>query len=191
MMSALHLVWLCAALSAQPTTGPGASLGSALSALQRGDFQSAERYLRAQLAAHPEDPAVLSFLGVALDNLKRIDEAAPFHRRAVAISPRSTSVLDNYAAHLWMAGHPEEAAQVYRQVVSLDSAHYNANMQLARLALGKGNGAAALGCLDHLAPNQRDTQGSCCSACRRCTSAATWPPATVCPSVWPTWPGPI
>ena len=56
---------------AQP---PG--LREAVAAMQRGEFPAAERQLRSQVAAHPDDALALSLLGVTLDNLKRITEAA-------------------------------------------------------------------------------------------------------------------
>ena len=43
--------------------------------------------LRAELERRPGDPWVLSLLGVALDNQKKIAEAEEFHRSAVAASP--------------------------------------------------------------------------------------------------------
>ncbi len=128
----------------------------AVAAMQRGDFQSAERQLRGEVAAHPDDALTLSLLGAALDNLKKFTEAAGFHNRAVAIAPRSTDVLTSYAAHLWIAGNEEEARRVYLRVIALDASHTVANLQLARLALKKRNGQEALRCLDRLPVNQRE-----------------------------------
>lgn len=129
---------------------------AAMADLQRGDFQSAEQKLRAQVSTHPDDAWALSLLGSTLDNLKRIPEAGALHRRAIALAPRATEVLNNYAAHLWLAGDQPAAAKVYRQVVALDPAHYNANLQLARLAIAEKDGPEALRCLDRLPPDRRD-----------------------------------
>jgi tetratricopeptide (TPR) repeat protein len=133
-----------------------AAMRDAIAAMQRGDFQSAERQLRVEVAAHPDDALALSLLGAALDNLKKFPEAAGFHSRAVAKAPRSTDVLTSYAAHLWIAGNAEEARHVYLRVVALDASNSIANLQLARLALKKRNGADALRYLDRLPANQRE-----------------------------------
>jgi len=138
------------------TGAPSAEMRDAVASLQRGDFQGAERKLRAEIAAHPDDAWALSLLGSALDNLKRIPEADALHRQAIAKSPRSTEILNNYAAHLWLSGDEREAAKVYRQVVALDPAHFNANLQLARLALKERNPAEALQCLDRLPPGRQE-----------------------------------
>jgi Flp pilus assembly protein TadD len=152
----VKIAWLCAAVALAQTVDHGAALRDAVAAMQRGDFQSAERQLRGEVAAHPDDALALSLLGAALDNLKKFSEAAGFHSRAVAKAPRSTDVLTSYAAHLWIGGNEEEARKVYLRVVALDASHSIANLQLARLALKKSNGPDALRFLDRLPANQRD-----------------------------------
>ena len=127
-----------------------------MAALGRGDFATAERQLRTEIAAHPNDAWPLSLLGAALDNLKRVPEADAFHRRAVAKAPRSIDVLNNFAAHLWLAHREQEAGKVFRQVVAIDPAHAGANLQLARLALKEGNAPEALRCLDRLPAAERE-----------------------------------
>ncbi|HKE29774.1 MAG TPA: tetratricopeptide repeat protein [Bryobacteraceae bacterium] len=134
----------------------GDQFAGAMADLQRGDFQNAETKLRAEIVVHPENAWALSLLGSALDNLKRVEEADGFHRHAVELAPRSTDVLNNYAAHLWLAGDEKRAADVYREVVALDPSHYNANLQLARLALQEKQGQETLRCLDRIAANQRE-----------------------------------
>ncbi len=129
----------------------------AMAALGRGDFAAAEPKLRAQVAAHPDDAWALSLLGAALDNLQRVTEADAFHRRAAAMAPRSVDVLNNFAAHLWLAGREDEAGKVFRQVVAIEPAHAAANLQLARLALREGNAQEALRCLDRLPAAERES----------------------------------
>ena len=108
--AAWALILTAAVALAQPAD-PAARIRDAIAAMQRGDFPSAEKKLRTEIGAHPDDAMALSLLGVALDNLKRGPEAADFHRRAVAKAPRSPDVLNNYAAHLWFAGKEKEAAE--------------------------------------------------------------------------------
>jgi tetratricopeptide (TPR) repeat protein len=128
----------------------------AVASMQRGDFVAAEQKLRVEVAGHPEDGMALSLLGAALDNLKRLPEADAIHKRAVAKAPRSVDVLNNYAAHLWFAGDLAGARKVYLQVVGLDPAQFNANLQLARQALQEKKGAEALGYLEKIPPPGAD-----------------------------------
>ena len=83
------LVILCAAVALSQSPDSAVVMRDAVTAMQRGDFPSAERRLRAEVAAHPDDAMALSLLGVALDNLKRIPEARELHNRAIAKAPQS------------------------------------------------------------------------------------------------------
>ncbi|HEY1337800.1 MAG TPA: tetratricopeptide repeat protein, partial [Bryobacteraceae bacterium] len=145
------------ALSLPAVRAQRPELRDAVAALQSGDYQAAEKKLRAEVAAHPDDALVLSLLASALDNLSKPGEAGAFHRRAVAKAPRSPEILNNYAAHLWMSGDEREAAKIYERLLAVDPAHYNANLQLARLALKENKPADALRRLDRIPPGQRDT----------------------------------
>src|ERR1019366_2244534 len=135
----------------------GPAIREALAALQRGDFAAAERTLRPEVKARPNDGASLTLLGVALDNQKKFTEADDMHRRAAASAPNSPDVWNNYANHQLGTGDEEGARKLYLRVVALDPAHYNANVQLTRLALKGKQGAEALGYLKHLPPGQQDT----------------------------------
>ena len=144
MKLAVVLVALTQAFAQPP------ALRDAVTSMQRGDFSAAERQLRSQLAANAGDALTLSLLGVTLDNLKRVSEAAVYHDRALAIAPRSADVLNNYAAHLWIAGKQEDARQAYLRVLAIEPSHAAANLQLARAALNARKPADALRYLDHL-----------------------------------------
>jgi protein SCO1/2 len=137
-----------------------AGIQDALAALRRGDFSAAEQKLRARLQTHPNEAPALTLLGVALDNLGKLPEADAVHRRAVANAPRSPDVLNNYANHLIsagdQAGDEAGARKVYLQVVALDPANFNANVQLAQMALKGKHGAEALGYLQHLPASQQE-----------------------------------
>src|SRR3954454_4033180 len=89
------------------------ALRDAGTAMQRGDFATAERELRQQIDVRPDDALALSLLGATLDRASRTAEAESYHDRAVAIAPRSPDVLNNYAAHLWIAGKADESRQAY------------------------------------------------------------------------------
>ncbi|HLK63606.1 MAG TPA: tetratricopeptide repeat protein [Bryobacteraceae bacterium] len=136
------------------------AIREALTALEHGDFAAAERTLRPDVQAHPSDAGALTLLGVALDHLGKMADAEEFHRRAMAASPRSVDVLNNYASHLVGVGNPGEARAIYLQVLAIDGAQFNANLQLARFALMQKNGADALVYLKHLAPSQQDASSA-------------------------------
>ena len=138
------LIALFVLMPAGRSADDGAPVRAAVADMERGDFPSAERKLRAELSAHPNDPQVLSLLGVALDNQKKFREAGQFHRRAVAAAPRSADVLSNQGNHLSGAGDEKGAREAYLKAVAVDPAHPNANLQLARLALNQNGAAEAL-----------------------------------------------
>jgi tetratricopeptide (TPR) repeat protein len=146
------LIVAIAAFAADLTPG----IREALGALQRGDFSAAEITLRSELKARPRDGAALTLLGVALDNQKKFQEATDAHRLAAEISPESPDVWNNYANHLIGTGDPEGARKLYLRVVSLDPSSYNANVQLARIALKANRGAQALDYVKHLSAVQQD-----------------------------------
>jgi tetratricopeptide (TPR) repeat protein len=132
------------------------AMRDAAAAMQRGDFPAAERSLRAELQKRPDDGLVLSLLGLTLDNLKQSKEAEDAFRRAVANAPRSPDVQSNYGIHLLSTGDENGAREAFLKAIAADPAHYAANVQLARLALERKNGADALTCLRRLPANQQD-----------------------------------
>ena len=111
---AFLLLWAPPIRSADQT----AAIRDAAVAMQRGDFPSAEKLLRAEVQAHSDDPWALSLLGVALDNQKKIPEADEFHRRAVAKAPRSAEILNNYGTHLWSAGQYDKAETLFTSALA-------------------------------------------------------------------------
>jgi tetratricopeptide (TPR) repeat protein len=147
---------LLLAIPAAPAADDRPAIREALAALERRDFATAEQKLRADIATHPNDAPALTLLGVALDNLGKLPEADEVHRRALTNAPGSLDVLNNYANHLVGAGKEDEARKVYLQVVAIDPAQFNANVQLARLAVKQKSGPEALGYLKHLPANQQD-----------------------------------
>jgi len=131
------------------------AIRAALSALNAGDFQAAEKTLAPEVASHPADGGLLTLLGVALDGEKKFKQAEEIHRRAAAAAPTSADVWNNYANHLLNSGDPGGAEKLYQRVLALDPSSYNANVQLARLAVKKKDGAAALTCLDRLSAERQ------------------------------------
>ena len=139
------------------------NIQDALALLQRGEFAAAESKLRSELQAHPEDAGALTLLGVALDNLNRYQEADQAHRQAMSVAPHSPDVLNNYANHLLAGSDDEGAVKLYKQVLTQDAGHVNANVQLALWTLKQSRerqekraaGVEALGYLNHLPAEQQ------------------------------------
>src|SRR5260370_30553160 len=125
----------------------------ALDALRRGDFAVAEQKLRVELRTHPGDGSILSLLAVALDSQNKTKEAGPLHRKALANAPNSPDVLNNYANHLLSLKDEDGARKLYLRTVAAAPTNYNANVQLARMAVHRHNGTEALGYLKRLPEN--------------------------------------
>lgn len=133
----------------------GAFFNEGLDALKRGDSATAERKLRAELQSNPNEVEALSFLGVALDNQERFAEAETMHRRALALSPRSNSILDKYGNHQIVSGDDAGARKTFLQALALNAADGYANLQLAQLALKGKRGAEAMDYLNRLSLAQQ------------------------------------
>jgi tetratricopeptide (TPR) repeat protein len=137
-------------IAVSPLLADDHAIADAVAALQRQDFAAAERLLRAEIAARPNDAMALSLLGVALDSQGKTQEAGPIHRRAVAAAPRNPDVLSNYGNHLAAAGDEDAARQRYLEAVAAAPSHVNANLQLIRIALQRKRPAEADGYLANL-----------------------------------------
>ena len=155
VFSAIALALLC--FPSGQAADAKTALQEAVTAFEQGDFSGAEVKLRAELKAHPNDAEALSLLGFALDSQNKLSEADSIHRRAIAGSPDSGTVLGRYAHHLQISGDEDRARDVYRKVIAADPADTYANVQLAQLLLKLKDAAPAkqaLGYLDHLPAKQ-------------------------------------
>jgi Flp pilus assembly protein TadD len=85
-----------------------------------------------------------------LDAEQKCDEAESYYRKAQAIGPPSSTLLNNLGNHYLTCGAPEKARTTFEHLLKINPAHPNANLQLARLAIGRGEGARALDYLSRL-----------------------------------------
>ena len=129
----------------------------AVAALQRGDLPTAEQKILAELKLHPTEAEALSLLGAVFDNQKKFEEAGQNHKLAMANSPNSAGILNNYGNHLLFTGNPQGAREIFLRAVALEPGDDYANVQLAQLALKANHGQEALGYLDHLPAQQLET----------------------------------
>ncbi len=134
-------LWLaCGVAIAGLGSAGAATIEEAVQAMQRGDLAAAEQILR----SHPKEPEALGVLGVVLDQEKKYDEAENAYRQALALTPRSAGLLNNYGNHLLATGKPKAAEPVFVKVLAIDPGHVNALVQLARMALEQRKPTEAL-----------------------------------------------
>lgn len=126
------------------------AIATAVAALQHGDYSTAEQILRSHLKSQPKDGAAFGVLGVVLDQEKKYSEADEIYRRALADSPVSPALLNNYGNHLVATDKPAAARKAFLQVIGMDPGNANALVQLARLSLENKNAAEALTYLDRI-----------------------------------------
>jgi Flp pilus assembly protein TadD len=116
----------------------------AIAAWQQNNLVEAERLLRLSLQDHKADAATMGFLAAVLDAEQKFDESDNFYKSALAIAPRSISLLNNYGNHCAQQGDQSRAREAFHQVLRLDPHHHNANLQLAKMALDQKDGTEAL-----------------------------------------------
>jgi tetratricopeptide (TPR) repeat protein len=121
-----------------------ASLARAADFLRHGQPQEAEKLLSALVKAEPGSAAAWNLLGAALDEQDKHEQAQVAFDQAARLAPRSASVWNNLGNHYVACGNPAKALDSFRKVLALDPAHPNANLQLARIAVDRKDGAEAL-----------------------------------------------
>lgn len=86
---------------------------------QAKDFQSAEAMYRQVLAAHPDHPGALHYLGLLSHQQGRHEAAWELMRRAIALRPASANHYCNASPLLLALGRVDEAIGVCRKALSL------------------------------------------------------------------------
>ena len=89
-------------------------------------------------------------MAVVLDAQDRFEQAERYHRLATKTVPDAPQVWNNFGNHWWKRKRLDEARRAFERAITLDPAHPNANLQLARIAVEEGRAAAALPFLDRL-----------------------------------------
>lgn len=126
------------------------AMARAAAEVEHGEFAQAESGLRAFLREYPGNARASGLLGAALDGQQKFDEAEILYREALRRNPNSVLLLNNYGNHLLQRGDTEGARLKFEQACSIDPSHQNANLQLARLAVERHEGAAAIEFLSRL-----------------------------------------
>jgi serine/threonine-protein kinase len=123
-------------------------LCAALEQLSPPDWDGAVRFLTAALALRPDNAAVLSNLGTALQSRGQVDEAIACHRRAIELDPNVAPLHSNLGNALREKGQLEEAIACCRQAIALDPTLPHAHLNL-------GNALEAEGLIDEAIASYR------------------------------------
>jgi hypothetical protein len=114
-------------------------LQAALDLHNGGQFESAVAAYRGILAVFPEQFDALHYLGVALAQLKRFEEALEPLKKAVQLRPTDAVVHNHYGNALAGLSRYGEAIESYGRAMTCDAgladSHYNEG--IARMALGQ------------------------------------------------------
>ena len=102
----------------------------------------------ALLQAQAQDEALRQ--AARLDGEQKCEEAERYYRQAFATAPSSPAVLNNAGNHYLVCGQPEKARASFERLLKINPEHVNANLQLARLAVDRKQGARALEYLAHV-----------------------------------------
>ena len=127
------------ALGAPAMLTPDTLAQRGLDAHRRGDVGAAERDYREALARDPAQPLALHYLGVALYQKGRADEALPLLERAVACVPQEAEFHNNLGLALAALDRIDDAAAAHRVAIALRPGHATAwnNLGLALQAANR------------------------------------------------------
>ncbi len=125
--------------------GPDVQVRSALEAHRKGDIDGAERGYRATLAAAPQNPLALHYLGVVMYQRNRLDEAIPLLEQSVSVHPQEPEFHNNLGLALAAADRHDDAIAAYRRALALKPDHAVAwnNLGLALQSLNRPTEAIA------------------------------------------------
>lgn len=133
-----------------------AILNQAWQAHQSGQVQAAEKVYRQITQQLPQHANAWCFLGIALHDLHRYQEAIEAYNKALQIHPDFPIALNNLGNTLRYAFRPEDAEACFRRAIQLKPDYFNAHKNRGTLHVWNGNLDLALECYRQamqLAPN--------------------------------------
>jgi predicted O-linked N-acetylglucosamine transferase (SPINDLY family) len=95
-------------------------LRQAISSLQQGKFDAAERGLKQLLRKEPRHLAALNILAIVLTTLKKYGEAETCLQSALKINATSDATFYNYGIVLKALGRPDEALERFTQAIAIN-----------------------------------------------------------------------
>lgn len=129
------------AIAMRPTADSLRNIASALN--MKGQFVQAEKYCREALALAPGSDEIQANMGIILQNLQRLPEAADVYARALEINPRNFIAEYGLASCHLLQGRYADAIRHFQITISLRPDYPDAyfNMANAMLASGMKNDA--------------------------------------------------
>ncbi len=79
-----------------------------------------------------------------LDAEQKCAESEPYYQQALAGGSPSPALLNNLGNHYLVCGQPDRARLYFEQLLKVNPAHPNANLQMARLETARKQGSKAL-----------------------------------------------
>jgi tetratricopeptide (TPR) repeat protein len=145
---------LCVWTSARLAAAPGPDFQAALAALQHGDAATAEQKLRAELAAHPDEPEAMNLLGIALRHQQKSSEADGVFERLAAATENDAKLSAAIGIQLAQAGEFATAETFLTHALASNPADFALQYQLGVVAMSAGHNARAKEVLEHAFRNQ-------------------------------------
>ncbi len=93
-----------------------------------------------------------------LDSEHNCAGAEQIYQQVLARGPASPAVLNNLGNHYLVCGNSERAREYFERLLQVNPAHPNANLQLARIAANRHDGARALQYLAHVKDSRPTTR---------------------------------
>lgn len=131
-------------------------LAQADEAARQGDWQTALSTLEQVANLAPQDPGVLTGLGVCLIQVGRVDEALPLFEKVAAMLPTSAEAQASLGLGYALAGRLEAAATAYQRALSLDGENAQTWKNLAAVYLRQGRMAEGVPILAALVKSNLD-----------------------------------
>jgi tetratricopeptide (TPR) repeat protein len=127
---------------------------------QQGRARDAEALFRTLLTSHPDNPLVLTELGILASETGAAEEAAAYFSRAAALAPRDSTVLNNLGAALTTTADYEAAIDALERAVALTPAFEHGWHSLARTLIVAGEPERALEVAARLQARNRNHIGA-------------------------------
>ena len=93
-----------------------------------------------------------------LDAEQKCSEAERLYQQVLTQGPPSPALLNNLGNHYLVCGDPDKARAYFERLVKVNPQHPNANLQLARIATDRRQGALALEYLVHVSDSHPATR---------------------------------
>lgn len=119
--------------------------------LRNGTLDQAVSYAKQAYELKPNDyNTTLLFANLMFDSEKFVD-AQPLYEKALAMKPDDVDVRTDLGTSYFKAGDPDKAIATYRESLKRDPKHQNTLINIAHVALSKGDAAVAEDAINKLA----------------------------------------